>query len=239
MSTDGTICIVTRSRIELVNMLHLLSDSHFAIRTYSHGQTFLEATRAFNIKCALVDFVLPDMTGFEILENLSAVAHDFPVLMINTSVDVGHAASAMKLGAKGVISKPFTRQALSRAIDLAMTDGREDGRAAEQTPVESAENIQSLTRREREVLILLINGYQNKMIGYELGISQRTVEVHRARLMRRLNVKTFADLIRLTVDKESILSEGTVRSSVRNTPQPGSETQSNPKGDEGCRSDGG
>lgn len=211
MSNDDTVCLVTSRHNELTHIVKLLSDSRFALRTYSKGHTFLEGIKSVEIKCALVDLLLPDMGGIDVLEKLSETAHDFPVLMVQTSPDVELASCAMRLGAAGVIGKPFTRTTLLQAIELALENGRADMSSEEEMTVQKAKQISKLTIREREVLTLLAYGYQNKLIAHKLGISERTVEQHRARIMRRLNVKSLANLVRLAIDHKSIVSEGAVR----------------------------
>ncbi len=205
MSDDATLCIVVNDNEERSNIEGALASENFDLQFYSRGKSFLNDVKSRKLKCALVDLFLPDMSGIDILAALTRTECRFPVLITDTSTDDGLSVDVQKLGAAGFIARPFTRKKLVQAIEFAIGDRQNADRQDKKRADEENHIMQILTPREREVLALLANGYRNKMIAYELGISQRTVEVHRARLMRRLNVKTFADLIRLAFDHRSAL----------------------------------
>ncbi|RIA47693.1 response regulator transcription factor [Dichotomicrobium thermohalophilum] len=185
------------------NIVNELSSSRFALRSYSQAKEFVNALNSSQIDCALADAFFQNGKGADILDKLLKGVCECPVLLVDTVMHAGVTLNATGFGVAGVIRPPLTRNNLLQAIELALANGRGQERVGSSERFAKEEALQGLTCREREVLALLVSGYRNKMIAHELGISQRTVEVHRARLMRKLNVKSFADLIRLAMENRS------------------------------------
>jgi len=199
MKREELVCIIDDDPDDLETLQGALSQAGLITRGYAEGRGFLSDLARIGISCAVVDVRLPDMSGLDIVREISRKRADIPFLMASGTSDIPIAVQAMKLGAVDFVQKPVQRDRLVEAVSSAIVDRNRmlDGHSEHDGSRRYL--IEQLTPRERDVLGLLLDGYQNKMIAYELGISQRTVEVHRARMMRRLHVKTFAELVRLAV----------------------------------------
>jgi two-component system, LuxR family, response regulator FixJ len=175
----------------------LLRSAGFGCISYESALAFLESMQEPSAGCVLVDVRMPEMDGFELQARLNRIGCGLPIILMTAQGDVELAVRAMKAGAVDFIEKPFDDERLIAAIDAAHSgSGR---RAADREVAEAAERIASLSPRERQVLDGLLAGRQSKVIAYDLGISLRTVEAHRARLMERLGTRRLAEAIRLAV----------------------------------------
>jgi two-component system response regulator FixJ len=195
----------------------LLYSASIPAATYDSGIAFLDALPNLaetDIGCVLTDVRMPEMDGLALLERLKAGGFSRPVVVMTAHGDVATAVRAMKAGAVDFIEKPFDDEVLLDVIERAMAgpDGVRTP-AAQGAPadaliaahpevLDAARQMAGLSPREREVLDLLVAGKPNKLIAHELGISQRTAEVHRARLMARLGVRSLAEAVRLAVKAE-------------------------------------
>jgi two-component system, LuxR family, response regulator FixJ len=172
----------------------LLESAHFLVRDYPSAKAFL----ADNIKaggCLIVDIRMPEMNGLELQEEVLKRAISLPVIIITGHGDVPLAVRAMRAGAIDFIEKPFDDESLFASIRRALEAGRlERNRTAEAQA--ALESISLLTPRERQVLEQLIAGRSNKLAAYELAISPRTIEIHRAHIMDKLNARSLSDLVR-------------------------------------------
>jgi len=174
----------------------MLKTSGFAVQTWPSGAAFLKEVRHAEYGCILLDVRMPEIDGLEVQSLLAERGVTMPVIILTGHGDVSIAVRAMKSGAIDFIEKPFEKAMLLRAIDtaferIAATD-QAGARAAEAEIV-----LGALTAREREVLDGLAKGLPNKTIAYDLGISPRTVEVHRANLMSKLDVRSLSDALRI------------------------------------------
>jgi two-component system response regulator FixJ len=140
---------------------------------------------------------MPGIGGLTLQEELQKLGCHLPVVVMTGQGDVSIAVRAMKAGAVDFIEKPFDEKTLFGAIELALAKGGDPGRVAEMS--EATRRVARMSVREREVLAGLIAGKSNKVIAFDLGISVRTVEVHRARMMERLGVRQLAAAVRLAV----------------------------------------
>lgn len=165
------------------------------------AQQFITAIERRRPEVAVINLALGQESGLPLLRRIKALRNGTPVVMLADEPQLDAAVTAMKLGATDVVGKPIdsehllniVRDALRRDVHLgAMQGGRR--------PVE-VRGFSQLTPREREVLQLIINGQSNKEAGRELGISPRTIEVHRARVMEKLGARNTADLMRIVFDK--------------------------------------
>lgn len=170
------------------------------IDTLSHasGGDFLARLDEADGGCVLLDVRMPDIGGLEIQQTLAARGTALPVIIITGHGDIPMAVAAMKAGAFDFIEKPFSRDKLLRSVQNALAEGERQGQAAARAEA-FLERCRSLTPRERDVLCHLVIGRPNKVIAYELGISPRTVEIHRARVMDKTKVGSLSELVRLAV----------------------------------------
>lgn len=174
----------------------MLKTSGYAVETWPTGAAFLREVRHAAEGCILLDVRMPEMDGLEVQQALLDRGVTMPVIVLTGHADVSIAVRAMKAGAVDFLEKPFEKAVLIAAIETAF--GRlavADGAAARATEAEVI--LAVLTPREREVLDGLAQGLPNKTIAYDLGISPRTVEVHRANLMAKLDVRSLSDALRL------------------------------------------
>lgn len=199
MARSKTIAIVDDNRQDLMHMESALAKAGFQTLNYSLGSPLLEELASMRVHAAVIDVRLPDMSGLDIIAEISRKNLEIPCVLASGHSDIPIAVQAMKLGAVDFIEKPVQPERLVDVITRAIESRAARGAASTRSAENAHGLMEQLTPREREVLRLLLQGYQNKLIAYEMGISQRTVEVHRARLMRRLNVKTFAELVRTAV----------------------------------------
>jgi two-component system response regulator FixJ len=176
---------------------HLLGAAGFRIVSYATPKSFLDAAAGLTGGCALLDVQMPEMDGLELQARLRAMKVTLPVIVMTGQGDVQSAVRAMKAGAVDFIEKPYSDDALIGAIETALKRGGRTDHDAD--AAEAAARIAALSPREREVLDALVAGQPNKVIAYDLGISVRTVEVHRARMMDRLGVRQLAAAVRLAV----------------------------------------
>jgi len=148
--------------------------------------------------CVVTDVRMPEMSGLELLGELRHRGSALPVIVITGHGDVPLAIEAMKAGAKDFLEKPFDDERLLCVVRTALQDaGASQAEVAEQAAVRA--RIATLSRRERQVLKRLVEGQLNKTIAWELGISARTVEVYRAKLMAKMGAPAFADLVRMAL----------------------------------------
>lgn len=175
----------------------LLHSAGYEVVPFESARTFLAAAPALKDGCALLDFKMPELTGLEVQERLNSLGVTLPVVIMTGHGDVRTAVTAMKAGAVDFVEKPFDHDRLFYAIENALAYyGREDVRGEAQ---DAARRVSRLTPREHEVLSALASGLTTKMIAFELGISVRTVEAHRARMLDRLGTKRLAEAIRFSV----------------------------------------
>lgn len=174
----------------------MLKTSGYTVATYPSGVAFLREVRHVEHGCILLDVRMPDMDGLEVQKMLIERGVAMPVIILTGHGDISIAVRAMKAGAVEFIEKPFEKATLIEAITVGFErlDGlsKRSERAAEATVL-----IAGLTSREQDVLKGLADGLPNKTIAFDLGISPRTVEVHRANLMAKLNVKSLSDALRI------------------------------------------
>ena len=174
----------------------LLKTSGFQVRVYESGIEFLKSASSLEPGCVLLDIRMPGMDGLEVLAALRAKGVSLPVIIMTGHGDVSLAVQAMKAGALDFIEKPFEKAILVSAIDHGVERLKRSAADVDGAD-EAAVKLQALTPREREVLDGLAKGLPNKTIAYDLGISPRTVEIHRANLMTKLGVRSLSEALRI------------------------------------------
>ena len=179
-----------------------LKTSGFQVRIYESGSELLKAAPHLEQGCILLDIRMPGMDGLETQAALSAKGVPLPVIIMTGHGDVSLAVRAMKAGAVDFIEKPFQKAVLLGAIEQGFARLNHSTANREQAH-EAAVKLQLLMPREREVLDGLAKGLPNKSIGYDLNISPRTVEIHRANLMSKLGVKSLSEALRIAFAAES------------------------------------
>jgi FixJ family two-component response regulator len=178
----------------------ILRRNGYEVICFAEGQSFLAAARARQPACVLLDVNLPGQSGLDILKNLNGEHYPVPILMISGVGDIPMAVEAIKYGALDFIEKPFRANTVSAAVQAAIAGTRRRGDAVNGVPTEFA-GCKPLTKREAEVLAQLVIGASSKEAAAELGISPRTIEIHRAHIMGKLGAKNIADLVRIVMSE--------------------------------------
>jgi len=163
---------------------------------FSSGDDFLQQASEPRPGCLVLDIRMPGLGGLELQQELLDRGNDLPIIFITGHGDVPMAVEAMQKGAIDFIQKPFRDQELLDRISEALKTNKER-REEQQKHSEVAGRVAKLTNREREVFDLVVTGKPNKVIAYELGVSQRTVEIHRARVMEKMQARSLADLVKM------------------------------------------
>lgn len=171
----------------------------YTVSAFASGREFLDASAHLGKGCVLLDVRMPGLNGLEVLASLAPRLAQFPVIILTGHGDIRTAVRAMKLGSSDFIEKPFEEQLLRDMLAqvFARLD-REVDMAAERRAAQA--RLSRLTRRETAVLRHLVAGEPNKVIAFHLGLSTRTVEMHRSNMMERLGIRTLSEALRLAFD---------------------------------------
>ena len=176
--------------------LHMLMQSEdIPAQTYISAEDFLDQHAQSKLGCLLLDMRMPGMSGLQLLDLLKKQDVAIPVVFITGHGDVGMAVQALKSGAIVFIEKPFDSDRLLGVVSKCLADSVSLNSTSELRH-EIAAKIALLTKRERQVMDLLVEGKQNKMIAQELGISPRTVELHRSKVMDKLEAHSLSEVVR-------------------------------------------
>jgi two-component system response regulator FixJ len=176
----------------------MLKTLGFRVCIYETGNAFLKSAKDLEDGCILLDIRMPGMDGLEVQQVLQWTGVGLPVVIMTGHGDVALAVEAMKAGAVDFIEKPFEKEALVRSLEegFSRLDRNECTRDRQR---DATIRLQALTSRERAVLDGLLRGLPNKTIAGELGISPRTVEIHRANLMAKLKVRSLSEAVRIAL----------------------------------------
>ena len=168
------------------------------VETYSSAEEFLAAYDNERPGCIVLDVRMPGLSGLELMEKLGEDRFAPPVVLITGHGDIPMAVRALKAGAFDFIEKPFSDQVLLERIQQALQQDNSD-RASEHDRSDIERRASRLTSRENQVFELVVDGKPNKVVASDLGLSQKTVEVHRAHVMEKMRAESFADLVKMAV----------------------------------------
>ena len=196
--TEPRVHIVDDDEAMRDSLKWLLESRGLEVELYTSAEAFLGAFNSDFCGCLVLDVRMPGMTGLDLHEKLRARASTLPVIFITGHGDVPMAVSALKKGAADFIEKPFSDQDMLRLIESCMKQDRAAA-AKRAENASAAQRLESLTQREREVLELIVAGRLNKQVADELGISIKTVEVHRSRVMEKMRAHSIAELVQLAL----------------------------------------
>ncbi len=202
----ATIFVVDDDDAVRDSLAMLLEAEDYQVESFPSGTAFLEAPIADGAACVLLDVRMPGMDGLSVQRELAKSSPGLPVIMITGHGDIAMAVRAIKAGAADFIEKPFSDQAILDGIAQALASAAR-ARTTEAQQKGVRQRIDRLTEREREVFEHLAAGQPNKVIARDLGISPRTVEVHRARVMEKLQARSLSHLVRMAVIADVELGE--------------------------------
>jgi two-component system, LuxR family, response regulator FixJ len=179
----------------------MLTSAGYHVQQFTGGEALIKALPTLNNGCILLDVRMPAPDGLATIDRVVALRRDMPVIMISGQSTLPVAVEAMKRGAVDFVEKPLTEEIVLASVERAFRLLPAEAPATAAKPRLTRDQLLAkLSRREGQVLELLVQGYPNKVVAFELGITENTVEVHRHRLMKRLNVTRFAELVRLAVE---------------------------------------
>jgi FixJ family two-component response regulator len=199
----ATIFVVDDDDAVRTSLRLLLKSVGLPVETFGAAQEFLDAFDAERAGCLVLDIRMPGMSGLELQQRLNEMHAITPIVFITGHGDVPMAVEAMQHGAVDFIQKPFRDQDLIDRINQALEKDREN-RAGLRERDAIRHRMQQLTPREREVLELVTKGKANKVIAGDLNVSQRTVEIHRARVMEKMGASSLAHLVRMVIEAERL-----------------------------------
>ena len=176
----------------------LVSSVNLPVETYASAQEFLETQSGGRAGCLVADLRMPGLSGIDLQEELLSRGTKLPVIMISGYGDVPTAARAMRAGAIDFLEKPISRQLLLDRVREGLDVDRQR-RRVEAEKAEIAGRVARLTPRERQVMEMVVRGNTNKVIAIDLGLCEKTVEVHRAHVMEKMKVQSLAELVRLAL----------------------------------------
>ncbi len=201
-ATEQLVYVVDDDEALRDSLAWLVESKGYRVRQFESGEAFLAAWNPAMAGCLVLDVRMPGMSGLELYERLNGAGSTLPVIFITGHGDVPMAVSALKQGAVDFIEKPFQEGDMTRLIEHCMALDREQRSRLRQV-VDVRRRLAQLTLREREVLDLIVAGKLNKQIADQLGISIKTVEVHRARVMEKMEAGSLAELVQAVMVGDS------------------------------------
>jgi FixJ family two-component response regulator len=195
-ATASVIFVVDDDPSVRKSLTRVMTSAGYEVEAFASARDFLRREPFVGPCCVVLDVRMPGLTGLELQEALAGNGHRMPIVFITGHGDISMSVKAMKAGAADFLTKPFDVEKLLEAVERAVTkDGKDlddEGRTSE-----VLERVKLLTSRETEVFALVVTGMLNKQIGGELGIGEKTVKVHRARVMEKMQAGSLAELVRL------------------------------------------
>ena len=198
MAAQQTVYVVDDDAAMRKSLRWLVESVGLKVETYGSATEFLDAVTPDMIGCLILDVRMPGMSGLDLQEQLGEGGISLPAIIITGHADVPMAVRALKAGAYDFIEKPFNDQVLLERVQKALEAGEED-RFVEDRQKKIDAKIDTLTPRERQVMEMVVNGMANKQVAAELGLSEKTIEVHRKHVMDKMQAGNVADLIRMAM----------------------------------------
>lgn len=180
----------------------LIASAGYDFECYPSAEEFLRHFDPAVPGCVVLDLALPGVDGFAIQDRILSIAGDRPIIFLTGRGDIPASVRAMKAGAIDFLTKPVKADIFLAAIEIAVARDRES-RGASSVRISVQQAIARLTPRERQVLDRIVDGRLNKQIAHDLGIAEKTVKVHRSRIMKKVGARTVADLVRRIVETRS------------------------------------
>jgi len=195
-SLKATVFVVDDDSSVLKSLVRLLRSLEFDVETFASAELFLARKHYDGIGCIVLDVRMPGLSGMDLQDQLSQADYSMPIIFITGHGNIPMSVQAMKKGAVDFLTKPFDDEELLQAVKKAIEKDRKA--KAERAEVhEALTRIEQLTPRENEILRYVITGMLNKQIALKLDIAEKTVKIHRGRIMEKLGVNSVADLVRL------------------------------------------
>ncbi len=194
--TDPTVFVVDDDASVRRSLARLIRSIGLKVEVFSSARAFLNRNHYDGPGCMVLDVRMPGMSGIQFQEYLTDAGYNIPIIFITGHGSISMSVKAMKAGAMDFLTKPFNDQDLLDAIHEAIKEHTRIRREKAEL-AEIQQCAEALTLRERDVFVHLMTGMLNKQIAYELGISEKTVKVHRAQIMRKMQAESLADLVRM------------------------------------------
>jgi two-component system response regulator FixJ len=199
MAPERLVYVVDDDEAVRDSLLVLLESRGYTVATFAAAGEFLGFAATLRLGVLIADIRMPEMDGLELQQRLNERSLQFPLVVITGHGDVSLAVRAMKAGAVDFIEKPFTVEVILDSVAVGLDRLLIAGPQADDLAATAAARLAELSPREREVLEGLLSGLPNKSIAYDLGISPRTVEIHRARVMEKMHARSLSELIRFSL----------------------------------------
>jgi FixJ family two-component response regulator len=195
-AAESTVFVIDDEPSVRKSLGRLLKAAGYRVEAFASAREFLQREPDAGVGCLVLDVQMPELNGLELQHALTETDHSLPIIFITGHGDIPMSVRAMRAGAIDFLSKPFDEKDLLGAIDRALDSARlQSKQRAESTDIKRL--LMTLTPREHEVLLQVITGQPNKQIAATLGASEKTIKVHRGRMMHKLQVQSVADLVRL------------------------------------------
>ncbi len=191
---ESTIYVIDDNEEVAASLCCLVESVGYPAKAYNDAKSFLAAYNSKEAGCLVLDVRMPEISGLELQERLVKKEINIPIIFITSYADVPMAVRAMKKGAEEFLTKPVNSQVLLEAINKAVAKDISNRLSEEKQAIIQAQ-VNRLTPREREVMHLVVKGNLSKVIAHKLGISPKTVELHRAKIMEKMEVRAVAELV--------------------------------------------
>ncbi|MEO9588746.1 MULTISPECIES: response regulator FixJ [Marinobacter] len=202
--TQQTVYVVEDDEAVRDSLELLLKSDGKPVKTYDNASAFLKDYSEKMAGCIVLDIRMPGMDGMELQKKLNEKHSILPIIFVTGHGDVPMAVDAMKEGAVDFIQKPYREEALLQKIEAALEQDKEQRKTLGEKQ-EILRRVKSLTPREHEIMDRMIAGQANKVIAIELEISQRTVEIHRSRVMHKMGTHSLAHLVRMVLSVKDLI----------------------------------